>query len=116
MAWVFNLLEVARWRFGPGEGADAQDAEDPEQMSPKDRLDWYKGTRERVALEQQRGELIPAEQVAEEWLRQISAAKGRLMALPTRIAPELIAKEEPRDIERTLRDAITAVLEELSGG
>ena len=113
LAWKFNLISVAEWRF---KGGETQDGDDPEQMSPKERLDWYRGTRERVALEQQRGELIPADDVEQEWMRQISIAKGRLLALPMRIAPDLIGKDEPRDIERTLKAALTDVLEELADG
>jgi phage terminase Nu1 subunit (DNA packaging protein) len=113
VSWVFNLLEVAEWRFAGGEKSDD---DDPEKMSPKERLDWYRGTRERTALEKERGELIPADQVEQEWLRQIGIAKGRLLALPTRIAPDLLEKHEPRDIERTLKASISEVLEELANG
>jgi phage terminase Nu1 subunit (DNA packaging protein) len=54
--WKFNILDVAKWRFG----ATEEKAEDPEKMSPKDRLDWYRGDRERTRHQQEIGELIPA--------------------------------------------------------
>ena len=112
-AWVFNIIDVAEWRFSGTSGEEGA-TEDPEKMSPKERLDWYKGTRERLALERERGELVAADDVADAWEQQIAVAKGRLLSLPTRIAPELIGRSEPRDIERTLKTAITSVLEELA--
>ena len=112
-AWVFNIIDVAEWRFGGTGDADGATT-DPENMSPKERLDWYKGTRERLALERERGEMVSADEVAEAWEQQIAVAKGRLLSLPTRIAPELLGLGETRDIERTLKTAITSVLEELA--
>ena len=62
---VLDLLAVAEWKFrleyGIGQGSDAEDkkALDPESMPSKERLDWYKGTKERVLLQAKCGELIP---------------------------------------------------------
>lgn len=42
--WKFDLLEVARWRFG---GTADNSEDDPEKMSAKERLDWYRGNREK---------------------------------------------------------------------
>ena len=56
VAWQFDLLEVAKWRFGTQEQSSE---EDPEQMEPKARLDWYKGNRERDAHAKDQGLLIP---------------------------------------------------------
>lgn len=55
-SWVFDLLDVAKWRFG---GTEEDPEEDPEKMSPKDRLDWYRGNRERDAHAKDKELLIP---------------------------------------------------------
>jgi len=56
VSWQFNLLDVAKWRYGRHE----DDTEgNPEEMAPKDRLDWYRGDRERDAHAKERGMLIP---------------------------------------------------------
>lgn len=111
-SWVFNILDVAAWRFGSEESPE----EDPEKMSPKERLDWYKGTRERIALEKDRGDLISADEVEAAWLNQITVAKGRLLSLPTRVAPDVLGLSEQRDIEQVLKSSISDVLEELANG
>lgn len=55
--WRFDYLAVAKWKYGV---TDASPEDDPEKLPPKDRLDWYKGTRERTRHQQEIGELIPA--------------------------------------------------------
>jgi len=57
--WQFDLLGVAKWKYG---APDDDKDDDPEQLSPKERLDWYRGETERVKLAQTKGELIPAAQ------------------------------------------------------
>ena len=55
--WKFDFLDVAKWKYG---AADDNVDEDPEKMPPKDRLDWYRGNRERTKHMEEAGELIPA--------------------------------------------------------
>jgi len=60
------------------------------------------------------GELIPADEVARVWEAKIYTAKGRLLALPARLAPELLHLGELRAIETTIRDALLAVMDEMA--
>ena len=60
--WLFDLLEVAKWRFT---GTVEPQSADPEEMSPADRLTWYKGNRERDRYAEERGELMPFDLAAE---------------------------------------------------
>lgn len=55
--WVLDLLAVSEWRFS---GATESTEDDPEKMSPKDRLDWYRGARERTKHLEECGELMRA--------------------------------------------------------
>jgi hypothetical protein len=56
ISWQFDLLEIARWKYG---GQQDDTGDNPEEMAPKDRLDWYRGDRERDAHAKERGMLIP---------------------------------------------------------
>lgn len=60
--------------------------------------------------------LLPADEVAAAWTERIGVAKSRFLALPARLAPELLGARDLRTIEAALRDAIISVLEELAGG
>ena len=69
-----------------------------------------------IRLAQERSQLLDAEQVTLAWSEIITAAKGRLLALPQRLAFELIGISDPGDIERRIRAGITDALEDLARG
>jgi hypothetical protein len=54
--WQFDVLEVAKWKYGSQEDVGPNN---PEEMTPKERLDWYRGNRERDSHAKERGMLIP---------------------------------------------------------
>jgi phage terminase Nu1 subunit (DNA packaging protein) len=83
--WRFDFLAVAKWKYGV---SDTTAAEDPEKLSPKDRLDWYKGTRERTRHQQEIGELIPA---AEYETALSTALKSVAMTLES--LPDLLERD-----------------------
>jgi phage terminase Nu1 subunit (DNA packaging protein) len=60
--WVFDLLQVAQWRFAApaAPGGDGSDETDPDSLTPKERLDWYKGEAEKRKLQVADGQLLPA--------------------------------------------------------
>lgn len=55
---------------------------DPEQLPPKDRLDWFKSERERRLLQVQDKELIPAAEVEIEVAALVKSFIGTLDTLP----------------------------------
>lgn len=69
-----------------------------------------------IKRDTERGLLLEADQVTKAWASIITAAKGRLLALPQRLAFELVGIVEPADIERRIRAGITDALEDLARG
>jgi phage terminase Nu1 subunit (DNA packaging protein) len=78
-AWVFDLLYVAEWRFGKPE---KEENINPEDMSPKERRDWYEGEKVRVELEISKGNLITLDQYREELARILKQLANTLETLP----------------------------------
>lgn len=78
--WVFDLLQVAEWRFG-GNRTEAIE-KDPEDMPPKERKDWYEGEKVRVSLEVDKGNLITLDQYREELARILKQIANTLEVLP----------------------------------
>ena len=71
--WQFDLLDLAKWKFGAQVGEDGNI--DPSTMTPKDRLDHYRALREQSKHQQEIGELIPAaeyEQALSSSLKQVA--------------------------------------------
>ena len=78
--WVFDLLQVAEWRFGGGKTEDIE--RNPEDMTPKERKDWYEGEKVRVSLEIEKGNLITLDQYREELSRILKQIANTLEVLP----------------------------------
>lgn len=62
------------------------------------------------------GDLLPIEEVRSAWLSAVSTAKGRLLALPSRLAPEVILISDVRKAENLIKTQIMEILQELTQG
>ena len=80
----------------------------------KAKRETYRAQMAEVDYRQRIGELLEATEVARLWAEQIAIAKGRLLALPARLAPAVLGLGDLREIERTIREAIHEALTELS--
>ena len=78
------------------------------------RLDRVRADLAELDLARRRGELLPAAEVVAAWSEQVAIAKGRMLAIPARVAPGMIRCRDLRSAERMLKDAIYTVLEELA--
>lgn len=80
----------------------------------KAKHEHFKAQKAELEYKQRAGKLLPIEEVVEAWTTHIGIAKNRLMSIPTRLAPELVAMTEMRKIEDRIREEIHAALEQLS--
>jgi phage terminase Nu1 subunit (DNA packaging protein) len=89
-AWVFDLRDLARWYFGKqsSPGADETLEGDPDKLSPKERLDWYRGNREKMRHRLEAGELIEAEQYRAALSAVLKVVAATLEDLPDRMERE----------------------------
>ena len=101
-----------RWHLEAGGGAD--EALDP--RAERAKLD--RARRLAVEMENKRrsGELLPRDEVAETWVRLVTAAKATLLAIPSRASSELLRATTLREAEDILRRHIHEALERLSSG
>lgn len=78
----------------------------------------YKAALKRLDYEQKTGQLIPADQVEEVWTKQILAARTKILAIKSKLAPVLKDCVDPTLFDNTLAHIdrlIAEVLEDLSG-
>ena len=76
----------------------------------------YRAQMAELEYRRRTGELVPVDEVAASWVRQVGIAKGRLLAMPLRISAQLARETDPRAIEQLPEDALLDVLEELANG
>ena len=90
-----------------------------ERLDPGQELARLNAARRRqIDMQNERtaGLLIPKDEVAAAWAENVAIAKGRLLSLPSRVSNEVLRLKTQREIENTLKDAVIAILTELSGG
>lgn len=83
--WVFDLLEVVRWRE-LGASAGTPDGEiDPDKLPPAERLAWYRSEKERRALLKDERQTLDAPEVAEVVATAFAALGQDLRAIQDRL-------------------------------
>lgn len=80
----------------------------------KAKRETYRAQMAELEYRTRMGELLEARVVADTWAAQVGIAKGRILSLPARIAPQVIGLGDLRAIEGVIRDAIHEALTELS--
>lgn len=105
-------------RPGAGRKPKSPDATDPYSILAKAKAknESYKAELTLLEYRQRVGELIPKDEVAAAWAENIAIAKGRLLALPSRVSGEVLRLKTQREVEETIKAAIVTILEELAGG
>lgn len=105
-------------RPGAGRKPKSPDATDPYSILAKAKAknESYKAELTLLEYRQRVGELIPKDEVAAAWAENIAIAKGRLLALPSRVSGEVLRLKTQREVEETIKAAIITILEELAGG
>ena len=79
------------------------------------RLLFHRANNEAMKEQERSGELIPAEAVMLGWHDHVFAVRARLLALPTKIAPEVLHLSTLREIESAARELVYEALDELAG-
>lgn len=107
-ALLYETKDALPLLYGLGDAARL----DPQ--AERARLDCARADLAELDLARRRGELLPTAEVSAAWAGQVAIAKGRLLAMPARIAPGMIRCRDLRSAERLLRDALYTVLTELA--
>jgi hypothetical protein len=106
--WQFDVLEVAKWKYG-GQVDDGPN--NPEEMTPKERLDWYRGNRERDSHAKERGMLIPFDLMEQLLGSAFTDIRAGLLSQHNIIASEYpeIPADAIRGILRRNKDLLAAL-------
>jgi phage terminase Nu1 subunit (DNA packaging protein) len=118
--WIIDLKAMHEWHLRKTGlfGTENEHGQiDPETMIPKDRLDWYRGTRERTRHMEEAGELIPAARFEAEMARVLKTVAIGLESLPDVLERDAgitgAAVERAQAIIDRMRDELHAKLIEV---
>lgn len=76
----------------------------------------YQAERERIALLREKGELVPAAEVKARWFEHGRAIRDNLLSIPDRIASQLAASTDAREVHVLLSEEIAGALRVLANG
>lgn len=105
---VYHWPDVIAWRV--------QDLMPEELDLNAERARLAKEQADKTALENavRRGQMVDALVVVNEWTDQIAAARSRLLATPTKLAPQLVGLQDANVVALAIRTEIYAALAELA--
>ncbi len=70
--------------------------------------------RQELKLRQERGELVDARAVERTWQKMVVTCRAKLLALPTKLAPQVVSCSSMAEVHKLLEDAIHEALTELA--
>lgn len=79
----------------------------------KTKLTAAQARKAELEVEQLEGNLIPAKLVQDTWIDYVANARAKLIALPSRIAHQVITVENYPEAEQIIKDKVYEALEEL---
>ena len=116
--WAGNteLRSVATLPEPPTRTRQAPSAGGPSLAEARRARTVYQAERERIALLREKGELVPAAEVKARWFEHGRAIRDNLMSIPDRIASQLAASTDAREVHVLLSEEITGALRVLANG
>ena len=79
-------------------------------VAERSRLTKIKADAAEVEARKLAGELVPAADIETAWLAVAGAVRSRLLVIPTRTAPRIVALKTPAEAQALLRKEINAAL------
>ncbi len=107
-ARLYSVPDALKAIFG------ASDGQRLDGQAEKARLDQARANLAEQELARRARDLIPVAEVAEAWATQVLIAKNRLLALPSRVASDVLRLKSQREIESVIKTAVLEILTELS--
>jgi phage terminase Nu1 subunit (DNA packaging protein) len=106
---IFSVRAVSDWL----RSRDVESSGELDLSQERAKLTKLQAEKTKLELEQQRGNLIPMELVVATWQGHIGNARAKLLALPPKIAGQVIAMDNYLEIEQFTTGLIYEALDEL---
>jgi phage terminase Nu1 subunit (DNA packaging protein) len=114
-SYKFNSADVLAWREGrDAEGGATTGSLTSEQV--RRRYTLANAELKEMQLAEKRGELVSISAVTATLADELTAVRGRLLAMPGRLAGQLAIISDPAEIEAAIDEEVRGALTELSTG
>jgi phage terminase Nu1 subunit (DNA packaging protein) len=85
-------------------------------FNSSDVLAWRDRRAAEAQLAEKRGSLVPIEAVTATLADELTAVRGRLLAMPGRLGMSLVGKTDPAEVEAAIAEEVRGALSELTAG
>src|SRR6266404_493478 len=116
IAYTFDPAAARAWCADYDANMDRSRLPNPEMTEGRRRFSMAQAELKELQLAEKRGQLVSIEAVTATLRDELTAVRGRLLAMPGRLAGQLLMKSDPAEIERLIDDEVRAALTELSAG
>ena len=96
------------------ERAEGRGVEPTDLHGERTRLLKARADKAELEVDERKGALIPADRVIEAWEQLVAAFRAKCLALPSKLASQLVAVNGIREIQDTISGGVREALEELS--
>ena len=103
----FEIKEIERW-------LDTRSGGELDYTQERAKLTRLQAEKVTLELEQQRGKLLPLEMVILAWQGQVANARAKLLALPPKVASQVLGMESYVEVEHAIREIIYEALDNLA--
>jgi phage terminase Nu1 subunit (DNA packaging protein) len=111
----FDSDAVMRW-FRDRQSAASEPGAEGQGDQGKRRYSLAAAELKEIQLAEKRGSLVPIEAVTATLADELAAVRSRLLAMPGRLAGQLLMKSDPAEIEAAIAEEVRGALSELSAG
>ena len=108
---IYDPLEVVPWYLKYKESLDNRDVNEE-----RAKLLHFQAKEKEIHVKKLEGELIPADEIEEGWVRLVTNCKHKLLALPSKCAPLILGEDNVKSINKILKNQVYEALTELSNG
>lgn len=112
--WILSSLEVTQWREEQITAAAVGDVSQLDINEARRRKLAAEAAMTELDLAHRRGDLIEIEFIADMVGNDYANMRAKLLALPTKLAPQLVGMDDPVECTALLDKGVTEALEELT--
>lgn len=119
--WEFDLQDCIDWydeyqmnrQLGAKKKDEFNEYEHEDIVAARKKKIEVETERLQLRLEQERGELVPIDEIVSIVERQFGSVKAHLLAIPDKVSPVLVNRSDQKEINDIVRGYVIEALEEL---
>jgi phage terminase Nu1 subunit (DNA packaging protein) len=116
VGYQFDTADVAEWRQEQAVTKAIGDSKPDDQENAELRKLSAEASLAELKLARERGQLVTVEDAGKVWTKQVTTLRTRLLAIPAKLAGQVVGAKSPEEVRACLDEEINDALNELADG